>query len=302
MEKFEYILNQFHRTWNKKRENYCIERIYNKLDNLDLQIVTQQMFRKSDGKIALADLFFPQLKLSVEIDEEYHKNNVETDNERTEEIKARMERFETIIPLEPEELRIDAGLDQTIESINSQIDKIVEEINNRIKMLPSLSWKSVTRTTDEYIMQGCISAEDNASFRTLWDVSKLFNKGYKEGCQHSWFTAIKDRKDIMVWCPKVSVSAEGYSITNNFNNEISLDADLIYESSKENNAAFVNSYCSEPYSNEIRYVFPYYKTESGEFAYVFKGIYRLNLEETKKQSKRVWERFSTTLDLTQYHR
>ena len=301
MQKLEYILNQFHRTWNKKRENYCIERIYNKLDNTNLKIVTQQMFRRSNGRIALADLFFSQLKLSVEIDEEFHRNNKGKDEERTEDILDRMKQFETIVPFEPEELRIDAGANQTIESINNQIDIIVKKINNRIAKLPELNWDSVNRTTEEYIQQGCISAEENASFRTIWDVSKLFNKGYKEGCQRCWFDAVKGCKGITVWCPKVTVNADGYEIKNKYDNEISIDAALIFESAKENNDEFVSRYFSEPNSNEIRYVFPYYKTETGEYAYVFKGVYKLNLEKTKMHNKRVWEKFSDTLDLEKYH-
>ena len=73
MDKKEYIANQLKRTFNKKYENYCITRIYHLLKRNDVQIITQQMFkRKEDGKIALADLYFPQINLSIEIDEPHH--------------------------------------------------------------------------------------------------------------------------------------------------------------------------------------------------------------------------------------
>ena len=85
MDKKEYIVNQLKRTFNKKYENYCITRIYHLLNRLDIQIITQQMFRRSENNIALADLYFPQLALVIEIDE-HHENQIEQDNFRTYEI------------------------------------------------------------------------------------------------------------------------------------------------------------------------------------------------------------------------
>ena len=69
MDKKEYIVNQLKRTFHKKYENYCITRIIHKLDNEYIQFITQQLFKRPDGKFALADLYFPQLNISVEIDE-----------------------------------------------------------------------------------------------------------------------------------------------------------------------------------------------------------------------------------------
>ena len=70
MDKIEYITNQFKKTFGKKYENYCITRIYHLLNRTDVQIITQQMFkRKNEKEIALADLYFPQINLSIEIDE-----------------------------------------------------------------------------------------------------------------------------------------------------------------------------------------------------------------------------------------
>ncbi len=301
MEKLEYILNQFKRTWNKKWENYCIERIYNKIDNPNLQFVTQQMFRRNDKKIALADLFFPQLKMSVEIDEQHHVDQKEADSLRTTEVKARMKRLETIVPFEPEELRIDARPEVTLAEINRQIDQVVEFINQRIKQLPELKWDFVIKTPEDYIKDGNLSAEDGASFRTIWDVSKLFAKGYKERCQRSWFDAVRGHSEVKVWCPKVTVNVEGYKIKIPYNNEISLDFSTIYESAKKDNANFVNDYLVAPKSKELRYVFPYYKTATGEPLYVFAGVYALDIKESRKMNKRVWKRVSGSLDISKYH-
>lgn len=299
MDKFEYILAQFHRTWNKKRENYCIERIITRINNPNLQFVTQQMFRRGEKRIALADLYFPQLQLSVEIDEEYHKSTEEKDLARTEDVIGAMKRLETVVPFAPEELRIKAGFEQTLESINAQIDDIVAMILHRIEVLPELHWDTVQLTPEEYIQQGRITADENASFRTIWDVSKLFSKGYKERCQRSWFDAQSDESSIKVWCPKVKI--EGYDLRIPYDNEITVDCNYIYESAKENNDAFVNEYISSLKSKEIRYVFPRYRTQSGEYFYVFKGVYQLDIEESKIRNKRAWKRVSEELDIAVFH-
>lgn len=98
MDKKEYIANQLKRTFNKKYENYCITRIYHLLNRLDIKIVTQQLFRRDNGKIALADLYFPQINLIVEVDEGHHLNNKENDERRTEEIiKNKVQAFEEVI-------------------------------------------------------------------------------------------------------------------------------------------------------------------------------------------------------------
>ena len=295
MDKKEYVLIQFKRTWNKKYENYCIERIYNKLDNPNLKFVTQQMFRRNENKIALADLFFPQLKLSVEIDEEYHKSQSELDKQRTEDILAKMKCLETVVEFEPEELRINAGSDQTLESINKQIDDVVNEINRRIASFPNpLSWDVEKKTIAEIKAKSSILRDGEVLCHTIWEVSELFNKGYKPGLQICFFEAVKG-SNTWIWCPKLKL--EGVNTRVPFNNEISLDGNTIYESAEKDNEAFVIEVLNSWGTQQQRFVFPYYKTELGEMAYIFKGVYQLDEEETKRINKRVWRRKSKELDL-----
>lgn len=295
MDKKEYVLNQFKRTWNKKYENYCIERIYNKLDNPNLKFVTQQMFRRNENKIALADLYFPQLKVSVEIDEEYHKSQSELDKKRTEDILAKMKCLETVVDFEPEELRIDVGSDQTLESINKQIDSVVEEVNRRILALPQpLSWDMEKKTIKEIKAKTTVVKDGELAFHTIWEVSELFNKGYKQGLQLCFFKTDKS-PNTWVWCPKLKL--EGVKTNVPFINEISLDSNIIYESSVNDNTSFVNEMFKPKNREQVRYVFPYYKTEEGEMAYVFKGVYRLDEEETRRINKRVWRRIHKEFDL-----
>lgn len=59
--KREYLIKTLSRTKRKDYENYVINAIWHKLNRLDVQPVTQQYIRRSDGKYALVDLYFPQI-------------------------------------------------------------------------------------------------------------------------------------------------------------------------------------------------------------------------------------------------
>ncbi len=77
--KRDYLIKTLSRTKRKDYENYIINAIYHKLNRLEIQPVTQQYIRRSDGKHALVDLYFPALNYGVECDEAYHINNQELD-------------------------------------------------------------------------------------------------------------------------------------------------------------------------------------------------------------------------------
>lgn len=71
---------------NKKYESYVVSRIVHLLNDTEIQFIPQQLVRKPDGKRYLIDLYFPQFKLAVEVDEPYHNSQVEEDELREREI------------------------------------------------------------------------------------------------------------------------------------------------------------------------------------------------------------------------
>lgn len=75
------------RTNRKDKENYILNAIWHKLDNMDLQPVTQQCVILNNGKRALIDLYFPQIQYGIECDEAYHKHNTFEDLDRAERIE-----------------------------------------------------------------------------------------------------------------------------------------------------------------------------------------------------------------------
>ena len=131
MDKKEYITNQLKRAVHKKYENYCITRIIHKLDRLDVQFITQQLFKRPDGKFAYSDLYFPQLNISVEIDESHHLTQKEADEQRTKdiisadkEIRKKYTGLEDVV-LDPiKEYRIKASYLNTGENVITKLNGI----------------------------------------------------------------------------------------------------------------------------------------------------------------------------------
>jgi len=301
--KKEYITEQFRKSFNKKYENYCISRIYHLLMRDDIQLITQQIFYRADGKHGMADAYFPQINVWVEIDEGHHEKQKEDDEKRTQQIiNTKIKRLEEVISLttldRPERIQI---YEQSLEQINARIDEIVALINHKIKEQEKngtfIPWENVYISPDYFIKKGEIKFSDNAQFRTSQMVSELFNKGYKPGSQKAWFnTCIVN---TYVWCPKLSLSDGDFDHID-YINKISYDGNVITEYGKKENNAFVLDAINNPLGAEVRYVFPYYRCSDGRNAYKFRGVFKLDIEQTQNNNIRTWVKISDKADLSQF--
>lgn len=73
LEKRDYLVKTLSRTKRKDYENYIINAIWHKLDNMELKPVSQQYVKFKNGNYALMDLYFPQLQIAIEVDEACHQ-------------------------------------------------------------------------------------------------------------------------------------------------------------------------------------------------------------------------------------
>ena len=73
MNKLQFICRQLSRAEYKTYENYVITRIWHLLNDDSIKLITQQYVVRPNGGRALTDLFFPQLKVFIEINEGHHK-------------------------------------------------------------------------------------------------------------------------------------------------------------------------------------------------------------------------------------
>ena len=295
--KKEYITNQLKKTFFKKYENYCVTRIYNLVNNLNLQMVTQQLFKRGNNKIALADIYFPQINLWVEIDEQHHDAQINADKERTEEvlINNKINKLEEVVQVKELEkpFRIKVASGHEIEDINAQIDEIVKEINHRISELgDKLKWDCEDKEPAEFLGK-VIKYSDNVKFRTIEKVTKLFKTTkYKPRC--AWF---KIKENEYLWCPKLDL-VENEHKNCKWENKISIDGKEIYESLRDGQKDDENSLNWD----ERRITFAYYSDENGIRMYKYRGVFILDKEATKKCKfeKRVWKKVADEIDLSKY--
>lgn len=272
LDKKDYIVKQLHRTNNKKFESYVINRIWNLINDLDIKIITQQYIVRPDG-FALADLYFPQFNLIVEVDEAYHLGNKINDEIRESDI---------INASDFDIYRIDTS--KSIEDIHKQIDNFVKIINI-LKENGFEKWDYESEFDNrKYIDKGYIDVSDNAVFRTQKDVYNCFGFNYENNVQRCCINH-KYIGNVSIWNPKLYPHGE-------WTNEISLDESTIYEvnnDEKKNNRK-VKMQLVHP--RDVRYVFAQSKDNLGRVLYRFKGEYTLDKEETKVLQKVVWKRTS----------
>lgn len=236
----DYVIRQLGRTKNKRYEAYVVSRIIHLLNDFTLKFVTQQFVRLSNKKIALTDLYFPQLGIHIEVDEGHHflKNSkIEYSLNLTDEpiysisqTESDAMREEDIISITGHKIfRVNVyknqeGEPQNLESIHQQIDKIIEEIkvakNKKIEAFKFKEWNIETEYNPQtYIDLGSISLADNVVLKTTKDVCNCFGYNYKNyqrgGALHPY------EEDTLIWFPRLyenkdwvnTISPDGLTIT-----------------------------------------------------------------------------------------
>ncbi|MED4284956.1 phosphoribosylaminoimidazole carboxylase [Priestia megaterium] len=280
MNKYEYVKRQLAKTNKKNDENYIITRIWHLLNNYDIKINTQQYVVRPDNnqstKYGLIDLYFPQFKLAIEIDEAHHKNEV---NQTLDQIR----KNDIVIALDCEFIRIDAT--QSIEEIHKKIDQVVRKINLLKDENGFIPWdidKEYNPTT--YIEQGYIDADDNISLKTVADCCNVFGAGYNNGYQQSGAPhKFEENTDI---------KRLNFFPNKEWNNKLHNNEDVFTEYSTDQirNEDYFNKRMFE--RNQRTALFAYSKTSTGNFEAVFKGLYVLNREESKKTGVLTYNRIS----------
>ena len=195
----------------------------------------------------------------VEINEPFHKNNVEVDKIRNEEIVNKTH----------SELRIiDCGY-----VTKGEGDKDV------------IHWKP---PVEYHRQKGYLKVEDNECLRTADDVAAVFGtKPKHRGFLRASGAAVPGKKNEIIWWPNTAHKR--------WHNELSKDGMFIYEYPEEENKSVTRSehlkqWLSAP--EETRITFLRYEDDLGFCFYRFVGVFRLDKEKSVRENKCVWERIS----------
>lgn len=283
--KRDYLYRMFsHHTRDKEKENYVVNAIWARLDDLNIKPVTQQYVRRTNG-YALIDLYFPQINYGIECDEAYHQDNTLRDSEREIDLMSVLSSCsEDGLVIR----RVDAT--QSVEALHDRIREIVNEIRSLVakqggRLEP---WLSPDERWAQFKERGSLCVEDVFSFEKIADIcEKCFGKPKDYKIQRCFF---KVGDNTMLWCPKLAIKqpdGTAKAQSRGWVNELSEDWSVITE-------------YNEKTSGEVRYpqrpriTFAKSKNERGENAYRFIGIF---LFSENVDGKRIYRSIATTLPL-----
>ncbi|PRY81416.1 AbaSI family restriction endonuclease [Alkalibacterium olivapovliticus] len=272
MDKVEYLIKTFSRTRRKDYENYILNAVWQKINFLNMRPVTQQYVKGENNEYYLIDLYFPQINVGVEVDEAFHKNNIESDLKRELTIEEKLSSIREASLFELK--RIDATL--PLQNLMERIDIVAAEIKEKIVDMKISKWDTDVSIKERIKKNGYLSIDDFYRFRVITDVAnQLFFKNYK-GYQKASFVVNVDDEVAQVWFPTISTEAKEEH--NQWLNYLNEDWSVITEENIREDGKTTNHQIGD-----LRVVFAKIKDNFGKFSYRYIGNFRL--EEISEDNK-----------------
>ena len=286
-EKKEFLLRQIAKTNKKNWENYVVTRVIHQLDDLSVKIVTQQHVSLPDDKRALTDLFFPQIGVHVEVDEPPH----ETD----ENAKKDAIREADIVDATGHTVHRVRVKDKSLVQINKQVAGIIEDVQGKIQVQrvdgTFREWDPGAESDPKtYVARGYLDIHDDVAFRTIADACNCFGHSFK-GMQKA-FVRHGRLPNLHLWFPKLYKNDD-------WSNSISPDERVIKEQKKKGNESFIEKYLAEE-DKHRRIVFARVKGPLGDVMYRFKGLFDVDVEESRRSRAMTHRRVETRVDTFEY--
>lgn len=280
MTKDDFIRKQLSKTNRKSFESYVVYGIYHAIKHLDIEFVTQQMVQRQEGR-ALVDMFFPSLKMYIEVNEEFHQKQVNADRLREFDI-------ENAIGFSREDIDASKGLKHLDKEINRVVDAI-KELHSKVKPGP---WEFEKRISSDYwIEKEEIFVDDNVCLQYAKDVYHLFGRERKT-IQHGGLPHPRE-KGKRIWIPSIFEVPEQVPDNFKFENGISEDEETVmatFETKEERDECFDKPIFKD---TPTYVVFVKRRDNLGAWMYRYKGEYLLNVEKSKETDNMIfWDRVS----------
>lgn len=273
---FDYCAAIFKKIRNKKCEFFIISRIIHLLNDFSIEFTTQQLIRSGDKRFLL-DLYFPQLKLAIEVDEPYHNHQIPADEKRDRAIVEKAQ-------IDIQRIKISG---KPFSDVISEIDGLIGHIRQRKKDL--ITSKEFVPFGEKYdtkyrLERGELSVSDDARFRRHVDVARIFGR-FLNGHQRA---TIKLGDSEYIWFPKLYKNKD-------WDNQLSSDGKTI-EMKKVVGGRFgtkAQGDAKGALSGNI-YVFAHYSDEFGATYYAFKGVFKCTSQRENAAT------FSRVYDLIEF--
>lgn len=292
--KLDYIARLFKKIAHKRFESYAIQRIWNKLSDDQVHFVTQQYFQRKDGRFALADLYFPQLNIIVEIDEAQHNivDNKILDSIRSKEITAISGAQILRIPIckDPKDIKPNDGDKYTLSDVNKMIDDVVSIIKDTVEKKKSdgdfQEWNGDFLSPEYHKIKGYFSAYEFDYVKNIDDAAAIFETKVKhKGFLRAGGFDIPGEKNTIVWCPA--------AINEFWSNTLSSDRMFIREAKIKATSKERQKIKEKALSNkEKRVTFFKEKDFLGFNFYRFVGVFEIDEVSTMRDNCSVWKRTS----------
>jgi very-short-patch-repair endonuclease len=278
-EKMIYLIKTLSRTRRKDYENYVVNAIWNKLNNNEIEIVSQQYIYnvKDPRKHYFIDLYFPALNIGIECDEAHHQNegNKERDTEREVSI------FDALHQIDSKGYTArHIDVTKSFQEIQNQIEEAVRFINQKTAEVKPSKW-SILSASEYFCNKHEITIKDRIGFKTISQACNvLFSTNYSEasgGSRKSYFTpkTFKNTEyvDYKVWFPKLAVYDENGSpiaaTPQGWKNQLKNDGKELIEDNDDKEL-------DDSHDHKKRIAFAKYKDPLGDNAYKFVGVFRLH--------------------------
>lgn len=273
MSRLNYVRKVFAQTQGKTLENYVLTQIWAGVKHLNLIPVAQQYVKRQEG-YALLDLYFPQIEIAVEVDEDYHKKTITHDKMRADDIF-------NAISVEP--LRIIENLYETVEQ---GIQGAIAAITEKAKKLGPLVWdedwqqKEHEEKFAEIKKRGFLDITDQIGFERVQVTNDIFGKEWSKGYLQrgkSFFDNIGSEWERL-WFPHLTSNKK-------WKNNIDPTWTVIREKRLDGKER-QKSLNYDP--NILRYTFAKYKNAFGITSYRYIGNFRYTGKEIDTDGKEMF--------------
>ncbi|RPE63271.1 hypothetical protein EDD53_2870 [Pacificibacter maritimus] len=294
MNKDEHILRVLRKIAHKKYESFVISRIVQQIFATDIKFVCQQMVRRPNGHNALLDIYFPQVKLSLEINEGYHDSE---EQKRLDEMRSRdvVQAADIDIIFLPV---MDSGRLKSLDEIASDTDEFLKCLYSKVDEIKGLNdwrpWDFETEfTAAPHLKRGYIDANEDVLLRKHTDAIELFGiklRGHQSG---SWKTP-KRFGLAMAWFPRLYENDK-------WDNSLSPDGSKIVEKNKDERGAQILNY--DKYGpNHRRAVFARKEEPLIRTLYRFVGVFEYSLSESKERGAAIYNKVCDRIELGDHNR
>ena len=290
--RFNYISRILQKTSRKAYEGYVISRLWNKIDDSSIKMVPQQYVNRNIDSYALTDVYFPQFRIHIEINEPAHYADlriVKKDKKRKVEIEKQTGHI-----LKEIDCR------KTFEEINNDIDLIVKYITKRkkqdIKNKLFIPWNIETENTGKFWKKiNTLNVDNDVNLSTIEDICHIFDIDFnktKRGYLRTGGIELPINKDVLVWWPSENSRKGWKNILKTNSNEI--------EEYNENTEKSAEHYKKHINNKQLRIVFFKYKDILGINKYKFIGVFKLNKTKSLKLNRIIWGKKSNQIQISPF--